>query len=167
MGQSPLADPLFLAPGSYEIRAEAPAHAPAAQRIVARAGETASVDLKLMPSTHPEGKPAWPAVLLGIGAAAGVGLGIGLMITSFSKYDDATAAGEDCVDNAPSCIATTQSELDASNALLGGSVASFVIGGLAAAGLVTYLAIPGSRGSAQLSPVLTPTTTGMQLRLTF
>ncbi len=98
--------------------------------------------------TPHEEKPVWPTVVLGSVAGVGFGLGIAGIVISLGAASDAddlaaglVASGYDCT-SAPGPCAELQSDLDDEVTFRGLGIGGFVVGGLALAGMITYLVVP-------------------------
>lgn len=103
------------------------------------------------PVTPPptEDKPVWPAIVLGGVAGAGIAVGIAGVVVSASSASSAEdtangliASGGTCNSNPAACD-EIQSGFDDEVTFRGLGIGGFVVGGLALAGMVTYLVIPG------------------------
>jgi hypothetical protein len=101
----------------------------------------------IQPPPH-EDKPVWPTVVLGSVAGVGFGLGIAGIVISLgaaSDADDAAAGlvsgGKTCTSD-PAACADIQSNLDDEVTFRGLGIGGFVVGGLALAGMITYLVVP-------------------------
>jgi tetratricopeptide (TPR) repeat protein len=135
--------------------------------IDATAGGATTTNIALVAEGGEEARPIWPAILLGVVGAAGLGVGIGLTVASMNELDAAEQTLLDCEDLPTVCIANADSQLEASNAFLDGSIAGYVIGGAALVGMVIYLVLPSPSKNVSLSPVAGPGVAGLSTTFRF
>lgn len=86
VGRSPMAAPLTIAPGAYELIVRAQGRQPSARRFVMESAQTLTVDIELEPTA--QRTTAW--LLVGLGAALAVSAGTTGYLAS-SAQDDAVA----------------------------------------------------------------------------
>jgi hypothetical protein len=148
-GQAPLADPLFLAPGSHALEAQLPEHAPAKATVEAKEGTNDTVSLQPAPLARGAGFPRVPiAVAGGVLAGGTLAAGLGLFFAAQGKLDEAaslraTIAPGACANGgggAP-CVSLRGLASDA-DSLSNASTALFVASGLLAAATVVTLVLP-------------------------
>lgn len=189
VGTSPLIAPVFLTPGRHRIEASSASAGTAARDLEALPGQEVDVWLDLQPSgaASPVGPPPdtgtdprawWPIVALGSGAAIGIGLGLGLTIASSSASDEAVELAREVEADGGRCTGEEQAgpcfegreANDRSNTLGTGGVVAFVVGGLCAAGLVTYIVWPSADGATAgtaVVPYASPDGAGAVVRAGF
>ncbi len=146
LGKTPLANAIFVEPGQHKVRAVAQGHQEQVTEVRAQAGGNLVVELTLKKSDAsspekpdvPGEKPLWPTLVLAGGAAAGLGLGIGGIVISQTAKGNLEDSG--CTN--ATCGAALQDDVDSYNLGMNLAIPGFVVGGLALAGMVTYLAIP-------------------------
>jgi tetratricopeptide (TPR) repeat protein len=165
-GESPLLDDVFVEPGEHVVEARLEGFETCSQRATVAADGTAAVSLVLTPVRAPVDTPPPPrrSVLPGIAlaglSALGFGGGIAFISMSSSKRSDAVLLSGDirgsrgsCVDGAanydPRCP-DLQTKLRADDTYHNTAVASFVIGGAAAAGTALYFLWPQKRAASAL-----------------
>lgn len=190
VGASPLEAPLFLSPGSHRVEASRGEEA-AAVTIEMAAGEEKDVPLELkgtsgpsiggpmVPPVETNQRPLWPALVLGGGALVGIGVGVGLTVAGSGARSDADDLVQSVADDGGRCIGTESSgpcaeardRTSDANTLRTLGVVAFVVGGLSAAGLVTYLVWPsdtsGTKQATALVPFVSPREAGATLSGSF
>ncbi len=169
VARTPVSDPIFVDPGGHTLRIEREGYKAQELIIAVQPGTELPQSFKLeRDGSSGDGRPIWPAILLGIGAAAGIGTGIGLIIVSSNKNGDAEAALRDCTADAATCESDAADMVGSANGLLGGGVTALSLGAAAAIGMVVYLALPSPAKNTSLTIVpMFGATTGAQLQLNF
>ena len=187
IGKTPLATPLFLAPGTHSIELKKVGYLSRGKTLEGVAGKEVLVELNLEPENGavektppivkppPPEKPLWPTILFGSAAAASLGVGIGLTVAAqgeITEAEDIAAACATPVTN--DCIAESEAALDASTGLSAGGYVGFGLAGALLTGMIVYLVIepsaeetPGARGMPIIVPVISPTHVGLATQLSF
>ncbi len=116
-----------------------------------------------------EGKPIWPAVLLGGVGAAGLATGIALLVVGTNDATDAIDTAKACQPWTDSCRTEGNDALSSANALRGGGIAAVAIGGASLLGMVIYLAVPAgpSADEAAFRPLVGPGFAGLSFEGSF
>ena len=165
LGKTPFTRDVFLEPGSHALRFRTADGLERSVSVEGKAGETkeANVSFKGMtpdpkPGGGAEGRPAWPAILLGVGGGGAIAAGVTLVVLGLGKHADAEEqASGPCPDQA--CIDAGDEALSQGNAFIGGGAAALGVGAAAAIGMVIYLVVPdgsAAKSAFQLAPVITP-----------
>jgi hypothetical protein len=191
-GKTPLASPIFLKPGTHTVELKKVGFLSRGKTLDARPGATETLELRLeaestgpgggptgpkgpegpKPPPPPEPAPVWPTFLLGGVGVAGLGIGITLSVLSAGKVGEV----EDTVDACLTPISATC--LDDADALRGtaqsfevGAIVSFVVGGLAGVGALTYALVTSSsdepKPQVSVIPHLSPGLLGASVTGTF
>ena len=171
-------EPLFLMEGQHELECSAEGYETVTLKVTAMKGEsqTLKVELKKVGGgtgpvvPPPEGRPLWPAVLLGVAGGAGLilgGVGFGLAAASSGDADDLAARKQEasCGEDGSAC-GDVEDSLSSVNTFVGLGVSGAVLGGLSVIGLVVYLAVPGSEEKVSIKP-LAGSTVGLLLEGAF
>lgn len=168
VGLSPLEVEVFVEPGAHGVEAKLAGHEDAREAVEVGAGASKVVELSLKrkaeagpvgPVEPPVKKRSLvPAVVLGGVAVAGAGAAIGMFVGVNGKVVDARdtaqqirAEGGTCKEGAQvhSRCELLESDKSTGRTLAGFVVGSTVVGGLAAASAIVYLAWPAPSGSAK------------------
>jgi hypothetical protein len=158
--------PVPIDPGEHVVTARAPGKKPWEGRVTAAEGAVvalAVVPLEDLPPTSLAPLPPPPAprrslvpvIVLGVAAAAGVGVGAGLFVVHSGQANDADTLSNQIKNGHGTCAGAAADPRcsmlanKASNADTFGnaSTVGFVVGGAAAAALVTYLLLPAPRAA--------------------
>jgi hypothetical protein len=157
IGKSPMEDPVFVDPGRHFVEARLGAKRATFEVDSAPAGSTAGVSLVLENAR----RSMTPAIVVGsVGGAALVG-GVILIGLAESKKSDLQTLVQETRHSCPigdtspkgSC-ATLASAASSADTFGNLGIAGLVVGGVAAAGVATYLLWPSSRGDGQTGRVL-------------
>jgi hypothetical protein len=154
-GASPLAAEVFVEAGTVSVTVRREGYATAEQSVAVAKGATREVVIALVAAAKPAGRSLVPAVVMGsVGGAALLG-GVVLMGVAESKRSEMASLTADtkhsCVvgDPAPQGACAKLASVASNAKRLGDiGIGGAVIGGLAAAGVVTYLLWPEPRGEA-------------------
>jgi len=181
VGRAPLAEPLFLNPGTHDVVARIVGRPDAARAVAMKAGSEESVSLKVGEAVVPppippiEPRSLVPSVVLGGVAAIGVAAGVGLFVAGNGKLSTAEDLHKSADDAHRSCVPGASNfdsrcaDIDkisaAADTLHRVGFGVLVGGGAAAAGAVVYLLWPSSKSttgaSLQVLPVATTTGGGL------
>lgn len=155
IGTSPLPEEIFVQPGARRIEAKLAGYRDATMTATIPAGGAQALTLKLTPLEASSERSMVPAFLMGGLGVVGLAGGIGLFTVAGGDAADADArsaqirsGGGNCETPSAAFTATceelrsTASDLDTMQALGAGG---FVLGGVALAGMATYLLWPASR----------------------
>jgi hypothetical protein len=121
-------------------------------------------------------KPVWPTVLLASVGAAGLGVGIATLVVGAQKHGEAEEHDQSaaCATLDAACVNAGDALLDDARMFQGVGIAMTTLGGLALAGMITYLAIPGEAPadedgakSATIRPFAADADVGVTLQLEF
>jgi hypothetical protein len=181
VGQAPLADDVFVDPGSHAVEAKRDGYVDAKQAVQAGKGSTQTVTLSLSPAppppppkTVPSAPPPWrpPLALIipaGVLAAGGLAAGAGLTVAANSKASEVhTIQGSleqggavyPCAGAAtPSSCATLRTTATSQQALSNAAFTSFMVGGavaLVAAGLGVWAGVAPKDTGAKQGVLVTP-----------
>lgn len=176
-GETPLLDEVFVDPGDHVIEARLEGYKAASERVTARKGEALSISIvleaipvekEIVKVVPPRRRSIAPALVMGGAAALGVGAGIGLMGLASARRSDAEALRLGLLSAKKSCVpgagnfdkdgcASLKSRADASDTFHNAGISVIVVGGVAAAGAVSYLLWPSPKPrSAGLDVQATP-----------
>jgi len=171
VGTAPLKSPVFVEPGQATVNCKKKDFGEGKALVEVRVGEAQEVRVEITIGDSgggDEGKPIWPAIVLGVVGAAGIGSGIGLIVaarTGISGYEDTTCPGD-----GNTCPQDVQDAASQHNTFIGvGSVLAGV-GAAAAIGMGIYVAVGGGEetapgASAQIVPIAGPDTNGLLFRV--
>lgn len=160
LGRTPITDGKFVEPGQRRFTAVLEGYEPAEVTMNVEPGSDVTVELDLVPKPAagaaaprvPGEKPLWPTLVLAGGAAAGLGLGVGFIVVSQSAKGEI----EDSSCRSSTCGAGFQDQVDSYNLGLSVAIPSFIVGGVALAGMITYLAVPAPDVEAPETSWITP-----------
>lgn len=146
VGRTPLADEVFVGPGTRIVEARLARHVSASRKLDAKKGVAEKVELVLLPEDPKTGEPSrLPSyVSFGIGGA-GLVLGAVTGAVSLAKYSEVKAA---CSAQLV-CPDALRGEADAGKALGHVSTVGFVLAGVGAAAGVTLLVVGPSKSPAR------------------
>jgi tetratricopeptide (TPR) repeat protein len=179
-GEAPLADDLFLDPGSHTISVTAKGYKDASKSVDVQKGVASVVklDLVLLPpevvvrngpeqAPPPPPRSKKPAIALGAVAVVALGVGGALLGVGAGKKGDAGTLHDQIVGKQNACVpgagnfdsrcGDLKSQLDSAYLLQNIGGVSMVVGGAAAIGAVTYLLWPAPRAKKEAPRALTVT----------
>ena len=179
----PIDEPVDVEPGTIALRAERDGLEYAASG-AAEAGKTlvlelrSSAPLTAPPHEEPRSSIGWLLpVGLGVGALAGLGVGLGFASAHKSSVDDANAikggpSGTNvCADASSAACVARQDKLSTASTQGTLSTASYIVGGVFAAGAIAsalILYLPrSSSSSVAVAPIVGRGTAGLQLFRSF
>jgi hypothetical protein len=185
VGKSPLPTAVFLKPGVHTVELKKVGFLSRGKTLDVKAGSSLTEPLTLEPESQtgpkgpggpegpkgpqgpqgpegpgkkppPEPAPVWPTVVLAGASVAGIGLGITFTALSAQKASDIdeTTACPDPVSAA--CLQEVDDLRSAGNAFQIGAIVSFVVGGLAGVGALTYAIVTSSSDEPAPSLSLVP-----------
>ncbi len=177
VGISPLADEVFVDPGTVNLKAQRDGYGAVQQSITVPKGQVRELPLTLTLREKPERRSIVPGAVLGAVGGAAVIAGIGLLAGSSSKasnargvHDQIVEAGHDCTQGASTydtrCDGLASTSKDA-NLFRDAGIGMMIGGGVVAAGAVTYFLWPqsspskGTAPSMRVLPVASSTGGGM------
>jgi hypothetical protein len=184
VGTTPMADEVFVAPGTANVVARRDGYATAQQGVAVAQGEAREVSLVLEPITSkPERRSVVPGVVLGSVAGVALVTGIGLFAGGRSKassardlHDAILKGGVGCVSGAahqdPKCE-ELYSTTSTGNTLQKAGVGLMIGAGAAAIGTLIYFVLPSPRsgaptsGALRVTPTLLPNNAGLVFSGTF
>lgn len=157
-GVTPLAGPVFAAPGGALVELRKDGYEVAAQNLVVQKRGAHELTFELRPaSAKDERSWAAPAIALGIG---GVGLATGIVAGTVAvvKFGDLEkACGTDLV-----CPGRLRGEVETGRAVAQISTVGFVVAGLGAAVGLTLLALPGKSTQGRVGVTVGPAFVGVK-----
>jgi hypothetical protein len=179
LGRAPIAVEVFVEPGERRFSATLEGHEPSSIALPLEAGTKRTVTLNLAKAIAPtigeesaasvSERPLWPIVTSAGVTAVGLGLGIGFAVRAVGLESD--LASEKC-DGPSDCEARFGSDVDELNTSRALAGTGFGLAGLGVAGLVVSLLwehdeeTDGS-STAQLVPIVSPTSAGAAFTCSF
>jgi PEGA domain len=156
VGVTPLARPIYLAPGAHDVDARKLGFTSFAARVRVAAGAELTLDVSFAPVS--ERRRQLAPIIVGVLAVATLAAGAGLRVSAQLDYDDLAIGGShQCAPNCPpSAWQGIRQREYVGDALLVG-------GGLAAAADVLLWILDGRMGRAQPRAALVPTGNGAAL----
>jgi hypothetical protein len=190
-GKSPLPTTLFLKPGTHSVELKKVGFLSRGKTLDVKAGSSEIVTLTLDPDTStgpkgpegpqgpegpkkvppPEPAPVWPTIVLAGASVAGIGLGITFAALSAQKasdIDDTTTCPNPV---SLACLDEVDELRSAGTSFQIGSIVSFVVGGLAGVGALSYAIVSNSSdepaATVSVLPLVGPGFAGAGLLGTF
>lgn len=182
-GEAPLADDLFLDPGSHTISVTAKGYKDASKSVDVQKGiaSVVKLDLVLLPpevvvrngmdQPPPAPRSKKPAIALGAVAVVALGVGGALLGVGAGKKGDAGTLHDQIVGDKNACVpgftnfdsrcANLKSQLDSAYMLQNIGGVTMAVGGAAAIAAVTYLLLPPSKNKDS-SPLKVAPVTGRE-----
>lgn len=180
-GESPLADEVFVDPGSHEIEARLEGYAGRAERVTVEKGALVSLSLSLTPvvketvrlvrvPVRDKPRSRLPAALLGAAGVVGVGVGGALWALSAGRRGEAESLRAGMLRDGASCVKGADNHderrcpelaraLRADDTFHDAAVGAFIVGGAALGAAAAYLFWPARRADSvapavRVSPTL-------------
>ena len=152
VSRGPVSDQLyFVLPGMHSVVVRKPGKLDEKRDVQLAAGQEAGLNIALKDgagTVEPggEGRPIWPAILLGSLAGVGLGVGIAGVVVGTGKASEAEDASGALPDGACAANASACEEADdlfsQGNTFVGMGIAGFTIAGAAGLGTIIYLVVP-------------------------
>ncbi len=167
VGTAPIERPVFVEPGKRTFSARLPSYLGKPVRRSVSAGEELVIELELAPATAgPDNGPdqvngsgpSLPVVIAGSAlAVAGLAVGVGLTVASSNEADyadeqaqelAALEASRPCEQYSSRCDDIDEA-LNARDAMATGALVGYLVGGIAAAGTLSYVLLSGAGDEGQ------------------
>lgn len=159
VGHAPLADDIFVMPGTHMIEARLERHLTASKKLDAKEGTAERVELALVPESETTAAPSRLPAYVAFGAGgAGLLTGIITGAVSLAKYGDV----KDACNAELVCPATLRGEADTGKALGHVSTAGFVLAGVGAAVGVTLLLVTPGKSASNAALSISPGFVGVK-----